>query len=131
VLEAKGIDWQFRSPEDLGGIKLAPERRRHLYLIFKEAINNVARHSECTSVSVDIALSNESLVAEICDDGRGFAVRSSEEPPLNGRGGNGLRNMQTRAAEIGGRLNLTSSPGSGTRITLLIPLRGHRSKQPA
>ena len=127
VLEAKGIDWEFRSPEEIRAVKLPPERRRHLYLIFKEAINNAARHSECRSVSVEIAFSNDCLVAEITDDGRGFAVHSAEEMLVNGRGGNGLRNMQMRAAEIRGQLDVTSSPGSGTRITLLVPLRGHRS----
>jgi ligand-binding sensor domain-containing protein/two-component sensor histidine kinase len=125
VLEARAIDWEFKAPEEIANVKLAPEQRRHLFLIFKEAINNAARHSESRSVSLDISLSHDRLVAEIRDDGRGFAIQPGEQLPLNGRGGNGLRNMKARAAEIGGQLNIVSSPGGGTQLTLVVPLRGH------
>lgn len=123
VLEARAIDLEFRVPEEMADVKLGPEQRRHLFLILKEAVNNAARHSQCGSVSFDISLSNDRLVAEIRDDGRGFNLEAAERAPLIGRGGNGLGNMQARAAEIGGRLNIVSSPGAGTRLTLVVPLR--------
>ncbi len=125
VLEAGGIDWEFKASEEIGKIKLPPEQRRHLYLIFKEAINNVARHSGCRTVSLEIALSHDRLVASIRDDGRGFASQLDDGTPMNGRGGNGLRNMQSRALELGGQLDIASSPGRGTQLTLVMPLRGH------
>ena len=49
VLEAKGIAWDFHIPSDPGRVKLTPEQRRHIYLIFKEAINNIVRHGSLTS----------------------------------------------------------------------------------
>ena len=67
VLEARAIAWEFKAPEEMGNVKLSPEQRRHLFLIFKEAINNAARHSECKSVSLDISVSHHGLAAEIRD----------------------------------------------------------------
>jgi signal transduction histidine kinase/ligand-binding sensor domain-containing protein len=140
VLEARAIAWEFKAPEKIDHVKMSPEQRRHLFLIFKEAINNVARHSECRSVSLDISVLNGRLVAEIRDDGRGFAIKPAEESHTkesptkeshtNGRGGNGLGNMHARAAEIGARLKIVSSPG-GTQLFLVLPLKEHSYKQGA
>jgi signal transduction histidine kinase len=131
VLEARGIEWEFKGSEEMGNIKLSPEQRRHLYLIFKEAINNVARHSGCERVALEIRVSHDRLMGTIRDDGRGFEMRSGDGNHTNGRGGNGLRNMQSRAIELGGQLDVTSHPGQGTQLDLMIPLKGHPSKQDA
>jgi len=131
VLEARGIEWEFKASEEMGNIKLPPEQRRHLYLIFKEAINNVARHSDCRRVALEIRISNERLIGSIRDDGRGFSVATGDGNPANGRGGNGLRNMQSRANELGGRLDVTSHPGDGTQLNLMIPLKRHAAKHDA
>jgi signal transduction histidine kinase len=131
VLEARGIEWEFKGSEEMGNIKLPPEQRRHLYLIFKEAINNVARHSGCGRVSLEIRVSHDRLMGTIRDDGRGFEIRSGDGNQVNGRGGNGLRNMQSRAIELGGQLDVTSHPGQGTQLDLMIPLKGHPTKHDA
>ncbi|HEY0323443.1 MAG TPA: two-component regulator propeller domain-containing protein [Pyrinomonadaceae bacterium] len=121
VLEAQNIEWDFRVPEELDGIRLGPEQRRHLYLIFKEAINNIARHADCHRVSLSIDVEARSLLCEIRDDGRGFAPKAPNEVTSNGRGGHGLPNMQSRARELGGRLEVDSNPGGGTRLKLTVP----------
>ena len=131
VLEARGIEWEFKASDEIGNIKLPPEQRRHLYLIFKEAINNVARHSDCRRVALEIRISNERLMASIRDDGRGFKAATGDGNPANGRGGNGLRNMQSRANELGGQLDVTSHPGDGTQLDLMIPLKRHAFKSDA
>ena len=131
VLEARGIEWEFKASEEMKNIKLAAEQRRHLYLIFKEAINNVARHSECRKVVLEIRVFHDRLVASINDDGHGFVVLPGDGLAGNGRGGNGLRNMKTRALELNGRLDVHTDPGAGTRLTLMIPLRGQSGKQDA
>jgi signal transduction histidine kinase/ligand-binding sensor domain-containing protein len=125
VLEARGIDWEFKATEEIGNIKLPPEQRRHLYLIFKEAINNVARHSGCHRATLEISISNDRLLGSIRDDGRGFSAQSGDGVPGDGRGGNGLRNMQARAQELGGTLDIVTTPGIGTELALVIPLRSH------
>jgi len=128
VLEPQKIKVLFQVPSELEKIKLDPEQRRHLYLIFKEAINNIARHADCSSVTLGIAVSRNSLTAEICDDGCGFRDLPSQPSSAKGRAneygnGHGLEIMQSRAAQLGGHLNVDSSPGGGTRLKLTFPLK--------
>jgi signal transduction histidine kinase len=120
VLEPRKIKFDFPATE-LAKIKLDPEQRRHLYLIFKEAVNNIARHADCASVALCIRVVDDSLTAEISDDGRGFTVQ--HQTPTNGRGGHGLENMRQRVSQLGGRLSVESEPGRGTRLRLSVPLR--------
>ena len=122
LLEAKAIRWEFQVPEEINQIKLDPEQRRQLLLIFKEALHNIERHSGCTTVGLSIALSHGRLAAEIRDDGRGFVMPAVQSSPANGRG-NGLANMCRRAAQLGGRLQIRTAPGRGTRLELTIPLK--------
>jgi signal transduction histidine kinase/ligand-binding sensor domain-containing protein len=124
VLEAKGISWELRVPPEVESLKLGPEERRHLFLIFKEGINNVARHGDGTkSASLSIKAEGRQLIGEIQDDGCGFTPKDPDEARSQGRGGNGLPNMRERAAQLGGRLDIASSPGAGTRLTLLVPIK--------
>lgn len=124
VLEPNGVRWRFELPPEVAGVKLDPEKRRHLYLIFKEGINNVARHAgDCTEVSLSLAVSGNKLCAEISDDGRGFNGDAHANGSSNGRGGNGLPNMRARAEQMGGRLDVVSAPRAGTRLRLKVPLK--------
>jgi signal transduction histidine kinase len=124
VLEPQKIKLEFHAPSELEKIKLDPEQRRHLFLIFKEAINNIARHAECASVSLTIKVSRNRLIVEIRDDGRGFSdMRPQKSLSQGGGSGHGLENMQSRAEELGGHLSVDSSPGHGTRLKLMVPIR--------
>jgi ligand-binding sensor domain-containing protein/signal transduction histidine kinase len=126
VFEAQGVNWQFKAPAELAQIKLDPDTRRHLFLILKETINNAAKYAECTNFSIELSLTSHRLLAEIRDDGKGFIWQPlGEGPPVlsKSRGGNGLRNLQARAAEIGGALQIDSTPGQGTHLRLTIPLK--------
>ncbi|HYO92603.1 MAG TPA: triple tyrosine motif-containing protein, partial [Pyrinomonadaceae bacterium] len=129
VLEPRGIEWDFSVPDELNRLRLDPEQRRHLYLIFKEAINNISRHADASRVLLSIAFDSRSLLCEIRDDGRGFTPKPAAELPANGRGGHGLPNMQSRAREIGGQLSVVSKPGGGTQLKLTVPLRRARMKE--
>ncbi|HEY5948778.1 MAG TPA: two-component regulator propeller domain-containing protein, partial [Kofleriaceae bacterium] len=115
VLEARGIAWSLEGPDDPARIKLTPDCRRHLYLIVKEAVHNVARHSSARNAWVTIRCHDRALHANIRDDGRGF-----DEATL-ARRGNGLDNMRTRAREAGGTLTITSLPDGGTEIRCELP----------
>jgi signal transduction histidine kinase/ligand-binding sensor domain-containing protein len=124
VLEAKGIQWELRVPHEVESLKLGPDERQHLFLIFKEGINNIARHGEGTkSVSLSIEREGRQLIGEIKDDGCGFTPEQPDEQRSKGRGGNGLPNMRERTRQLGGRLEIASSPGTGTRLTLKVPIR--------
>jgi signal transduction histidine kinase len=87
------------------------ETRRNLYLIFKEALNNLVKYSQATRASVLVSHENKSVTFIIRDDGVGFNSKAEF-------GGNGLSNMKKRAEEIGALLLIESDIGKGTTIEL-------------
>jgi signal transduction histidine kinase len=89
--------------------------RKNLLLIFKEAMNNIVKHSAATAIAVTAEVTSEGFRLTIADNGKGFAV---EEHDVTSRG-HGLRNMRKRAEEIGAQLTIHSVSGSGTSITIL------------
>src|SRR5204862_6625453 len=91
--------------------KLKIETRRNFYLIFKEAVNNIAKYSYGDNAFVMIWNRESNLKMTIRDDGKGFDRNFISK-------GNGLVNMQQRADGIKARFNLTSSPGKGTLVEL-------------
>src|SRR5947209_13211529 len=96
VLEAKKIRWDLQIPQEFAGIHPNPEQRRQLFLIFKEALNNIARHAGCHSAWLRVVIAHNQLAAEIRDDGCGFALSNNEQSPAitNLSGGHGLVNMR-------------------------------------
>jgi ligand-binding sensor domain-containing protein/signal transduction histidine kinase len=93
------------------------ELRHDLFLLFKEAINNAARHAQARRVEVRFAVNGSTVVLRICDDGVGMDLASAPE-------GHGLGSLRKRAARMGGRLEIASAPGAGTRVDVTVPLRG-------
>ncbi len=75
------------------------------------------RHGQPTEIRLSAAVTEASFVLTLEDDGRGFVVPSENSL------GDGLRNMRSRMEEIGGRLDIASAPGSGTRITFTLAWR--------
>lgn len=100
-------------PPDL---PLPLELRRPLYLVFKEAVNNVARHSQATRMAVRIAARNASIELVIEDNGRGF------DPDACGHG-EGLASIRRRVKEVSGSVAWHTAPGQGTRFQATLPLR--------
>ncbi|KIC92020.1 tetratricopeptide repeat-containing sensor histidine kinase [Flavihumibacter sp. ZG627] len=111
VLGAKGIDFEFIADDEVERLKLLMDVRKNLYLIFKEAVNNMIKYSGADKALFSLSSSNNNLTMLIKDNGKGFAVENS-------RVGNGLKNMKKRADEIGGQLTIDSLPGKGTTIVL-------------
>jgi signal transduction histidine kinase len=96
-----------------------------IYRIAMEALNNLVRYSRAKKVTVDLQTRSNWVILDICDNGVGFEL----EVVRNG-GGMGIHNMEQRARRLGGRLEITSSPGAGTRIKAEIPLQS-RGAEPA
>jgi signal transduction histidine kinase len=119
VLTAHGAELSFEGPAPGRDVRLGPETRREVYLIFKEALNNIVRHSNCGAVSITFLISAGTLALSLSDDGRGF------DPASNGDG-NGLANMRQRGAKLGGELLIDSNVGRGTTVKLTVPLDGRR-----
>jgi ligand-binding sensor domain-containing protein/two-component sensor histidine kinase len=120
VLSARNILLQFEA--DFGSdVELDADARREILSIFKEGVNNIARHAACSAVTVDISFVKQWLTLTLNDDGQGFDVANPTE-------GNGLDNMRQRAAKLGGELKIASQTGQGVRLTLRVPLS--RARRP-
>jgi signal transduction histidine kinase len=108
LLEAKNISFDINM-NAAEGIKPSMEIKRNIYLIFKEAIFNVVRHSGSTHVSIKALFTQRSFNLTIADNGKGFNINS-----FSGR--NGLKNMKKRADLSGASLHIESAPGEGATI---------------
>jgi signal transduction histidine kinase len=116
ILEPKGIEYVFKANREVENIKLPMEQRRNFYLIFKEAINNIAKYSKCTGVTITILKPDGKIEMGITDNGIGFNPVNVTDK------GNGLKNMNERAKSLNGVLRITSKVGEGTIISLSFPL---------
>jgi signal transduction histidine kinase len=114
AVEARGglnVDLRVQGTE-----QLQPLVRQELYQIAQEALNNALKHARAKAVRVLLDFQESATRLEVSDDGGGF------EPEEARRGGGaGLRGMRERAQAIGGTLRVESSPGKGTRVSVLVP----------
>jgi ligand-binding sensor domain-containing protein/signal transduction histidine kinase len=115
VFASRDIELQFEAPEPDTGLKLGVGIRRDILLVFKEAVNNAARHSECSKVNINMRAEQSTLMLEVIDNGRGFDESENES-------GQGLRSMRRRAAAMGGEFTLDSDCEHGTTVRLVLPL---------
>lgn len=89
--------------------------RAQVLMIVREALANVIRHSRASRAEVRLVADAGTIRIEVWDDGRGF------DPAARRTGGEGLGNMEARAAWIGGRLSVDSAPGRGTSVVIELP----------
>jgi ligand-binding sensor domain-containing protein/signal transduction histidine kinase len=116
---------RMKTKIDVGGTyrALSPLFENEVLRIAQEALANVSRHSKATRVVLDLRYHPNELTLTISDNGVGF---QSTDTTLTARGHFGLQGMRERAVEIGGILNVTSSPENGTTVTLRSPLPNER-----
>jgi signal transduction histidine kinase len=116
VCDAKHIQFNTIVSQSFKASKLTLEQRRNLYLIFKEALNNAVKYSQCTQIDLILNLKNRFLKLELIDNGKGFDLENIKR-------GNGLNNLEKRAKEINGQIDIKSEPGKGTRVNLMVILK--------
>jgi signal transduction histidine kinase len=109
-----GVEIQLRVEGDVDG---AAERCQGVLRIAHEALHNALRHASAEHVSVSLAETGGALVVEVADDGIGF---EPERPELRSKH-LGLTSMEERARELGGQLEISSTPRSGTTVRLELP----------
>jgi two-component system sensor histidine kinase UhpB len=115
ILEPKGVTYHFEVGEDAESVKLDLEKRRNLFLIFKEALNNAAKYAESKHLDIKLNVEGGKLILMIKDDGKGFDQKLIKK-------GNGLFNMHQRASMMGGNMVIESFPQMGTSILLTAPV---------
>ena len=116
VCEPQQIKLNFSVSAQVEHSTLDADQRKHIFLLFKEAVNNAAKYSGCTNLDICFSCNHSHwLLMQIKDDGCGFDKALVEK-------GNGLRNMQARATHLGGQLTIASKKNKGTLIELQCPV---------
>jgi signal transduction histidine kinase len=105
----------FRGPDRLEDVEMGAEIRRQIFLIYKECLHNIARHSGCHNVEIDFEVESGWLALTVRDDGKGFDADHTDR-------GIGLRSMEKRAKELRGQLAVDSACNHGTTVRLRVPL---------
>ena len=108
-----GLTWQFDFPDVVSEINLIPEVKRNIFFIYKESLNNILKHANAKTVSIDLRILDSKMMLIIKDDGKGFNKSTTYS-------GNGLKNLQSRAKEIRGDLSIEGLPNNGTTINLSV-----------
>jgi ligand-binding sensor domain-containing protein/two-component sensor histidine kinase len=114
VFSPRDIRLRFRSPAEEPDLQIGADLRRQIFLIFKEAVHNVLQHSGATEVSIHFQIEHALLNLKVADNGVGFDFARDHD-------GHGLRSMRERAQNVGGEVEIHSSP-RGTAVTLRVPV---------
>ncbi len=97
------------------GIVISKEKEIALYYIAQEALNNILKHAQASSVLVKFRQTRKSVILEITDNGEGFDPKNADQSGI------GLQNIKSRTSQVGGKLKITSSPESGTKVKVTLP----------
>jgi signal transduction histidine kinase len=116
IFTQRDIRLIFNAPSPGDAVKLGVDVRRDLLLVFKEAVSNCARHSQCSEVRIDFKIERGHLILSVADNGVGF-------DPEIAREGQGLTSMARRGRRLTAHLQITAEPGRGTTVCVDLPLR--------
>jgi signal transduction histidine kinase len=115
VCTERNIEYNFYEENEARTLQLNMQQRKNLYLIYKEALNNALKYSGCNKINISLLQSDHNLQLIVEDNGKGFDMEKAN-------GGNGLVNMQRRAAEVHGLLSVNSNIDKGTIISLKLKI---------
>lgn len=116
LFDSSAVNYHLHLDEQTEGKKLNMEQRRDVYLIYKESLNNVYKHSGAKNVWVSVRQHNHSIKLSIKDDGKGFCT----DTPTHR---NGLKNLVSRVNKWNGKIEISSRPGAGTSIGVEMPVK--------
>jgi ligand-binding sensor domain-containing protein/two-component sensor histidine kinase len=115
VFETDHILCSMHVNDNISGIKLNMEKRRDLYMVFKEALNNILKHSQASVVNIELSVHDNKVMLQITDNGKGFDINQ-----ITNR--NGLKNMKRRIQKWKGEHIVGSIPGKGTCLQVILPV---------
>ena len=118
------IDFDVADPQ----VHLSDEQEITLFRVVQEAINNIVQHAEASRVFLSIRFTDSLVVAQVIDDGQGFEAEEQFDLE-SGHLGLGLLGMRERVTLIGGRLDIQSTPHTGTQLRIHIPLDRHEAQE--
>ena len=114
-LSASGVDRRFKIPMELPAVTIDGHTRHGIFLAVKEALNNIVRHARATVVEFGVSFDGNILRIEIADNGVGFDTTKAWE-------GYGVESLHKRLENLGGKCQIESRPGSGTKIEMILPV---------
>lgn len=117
VLGPTGVKYKLNVMYDLFETENIILCRKNIFLIIKEAINNMLKYSKADFVKIELSYEDNYYVLSIEDNGEGFDLKKI------GKKGNGVGNMQKRTEDMGGHFQIITSPGNGTKIISTIPVK--------
>ncbi len=117
-LENSELSYRLKIPTFVPAVPLRAEMRHSLFLVVKEALNNVVKHSQATQLGIGVHIENARLEIIIEDNGCGM----KEVEVLTSRKRHGMGNMRRRMAELNGSFQVENQQGHGTRIVLSVHL---------
>ena len=109
------IKFTFDAPDLSEDLPLGANLRRELFLIFKEAVNNIVKHAGCRSVEITFRIEAGAIHLNLRDDGKGFVTGQTSD-------GHGLSSMAERAKSLDGDLQISSKENAGTTVEINVPL---------
>ena len=122
-LATAGVRCRLDMPLELPEQRLTTEMRHNLFLAFKEALNNVVKHAAASEVHIRLVLKAGAFDLSVEDNGCGLEPEATRNTADRFASGNGLKSMVRRLAEIGGRCDICSQPGQGTKVLFMVPFK--------
>jgi len=115
------LDAPMRVPD----LVVRSEIRHNLFLAFKEALNNAVKHSGASEVRVALEFGSESITLVVADNGSGFDPQAAAVPKGDRLvSGYGIANIRTRLEQVGGRMEMQTKKGEGTRVVFVVSIHG-------
>jgi len=102
---------------DTAEIEIDQERSTNIYRIFQEALTNIMRHADASSINVILTKKGDEVQLEIVDNGKGIDRKALSDPKSVG-----LTGMRERALLMGGKMSISGARGKGTKVKVTIPL---------
>lgn len=116
ILSLASITLSVSVPDEIEEKYITAEIRHNIFLIIKEVINNIIKHSEAKNVKIEIKIPGDRIEIRIDDDGKGFNIDEIDQFS------NGLSNLKQRTKNVNGKININSKPNEGTKIFLTAPI---------
>ena len=133
-LQNTAVECELHIPQGLPHHPLSAEVRHNLFLAFEESLNNALKHGRAKRVSVDMRIEPGQFEIRVEDNGCGFDVEAIVFAKVDPAGlmekriGHGMKNLQQRLADVGGKCTVRSQPGQGTTVSLTVPLGAVRNQ---
>jgi signal transduction histidine kinase len=125
ILAPRNILYDFAADGELKNLRLTSDQRKNIFLIFKEALYNLVKYAECKKAEIVFTMQKNVLNMTIRDNGKGFDISgptAGTDPRGIYVGGNGIKNMQSRAHDMKSNLSISSKINEGTTVQLTLYL---------